>query len=183
MASKQPGCFGFASTYNVGSKVCQSCDFATECGVKAKETVEILRDKVNVDALIRLMQQEKTKKTQEKRVEAAKSVNPMIEKITANLPKHVARAATQLLSSGVNHRKSLIKGKNTLRGKSPKSMEVLFDLVIETQHATQKQLLKRLEDAGYQTATASSLASICLSAASSVGILKQTEGVYKLRGI
>jgi hypothetical protein len=50
---KAAGCFGAASVYSTDSTVCQACPAFAACGVKALETLESIRDFVDVRDLLK----------------------------------------------------------------------------------------------------------------------------------
>lgn len=182
MQFDQPGCFGFAASFNVRSKVCQGCDFKADCEVSAKRNLEEVAKSLNVDAVTQLMQQQPAVK-KPKAAETPKSVSPMREKILANMSAHVARAAGMILDTGLNHRLSLIKGINSMQGRKPSSVAILFDLLLAgpVTRTTYSEALQ--QQLGYTQATASSQASIGIAAVTGIGIAKDAgDGSIVIRG-
>ena len=41
--TRQPGCFGFATTYNADQEICQSCDFTKPCSEAAQKALQHLK--------------------------------------------------------------------------------------------------------------------------------------------
>lgn len=178
MQYEKPGCFGFASTFNIRSKVCQACSHKADCKSKAQIAISSIAERLNVDSVVKLMQEEAVKRAAVEKVEPKSKLNPLVEKLLKNQPVHVARAATMILVDGVNHRASLLKGVNSMKGKKPQSIDILFDLLIQgpVNRATYLNALK--ERAGYTQSTASSQASIGMSAVVAIGIAKEIEDGY-----
>lgn len=185
MQFERPGCFGFVASYNVKSAVCQACEFNQDCAATSKNSLSELAQKLNVDAVRRLMHNE-AKQTVAKKTKTNTPVqtsNPIRDKILAGMSAHVARAAGMILDAGVSHRASLLNGVNSMKGRKPASIEVLFDLLLQGPVTRVSYLEALQERLGYTHATASSQASIGLTAVTGIGIAKDAgDGSIIIRG-
>lgn len=186
MQYEQPGCFGFVASFNVKSQVCKACAFNQSCADQAKQSLSVLAKKLNVDAVSALMQQEQkeTKRALAKTAEEpVKQLSPVREKILAGMSAHAARAAGMILDAGGGHRTSLLNGVNSMKGRKPASIEVLFDLLIQGPVTRTSYLEAMQERLGYTHATASSQASIGMTAVTGIGIAKDAgDGSIVIRG-
>lgn len=189
MQFEKPGCFGFAVTYNVRSQVCQTCSYKEACAEAAKESIAQLSQIVGTDSLVKLMQEEAVKRKAAKREEKAQQaasnkpkLPEAVEALISSLPNHAARTARAMIQVGVNHRKSLLAGVNSMRGQKPATVEVLFDLLIAGPTTRQAfiEALKRAFD--YTNGTASSQASIVIAAVQKLGIILEQDGCFVVRG-
>lgn len=196
MQYEQPGCFGFVASFNAKSQVCRSCSFNKACAQKAEQGLSDLSRRLNVDAVKRLMQEEARASKQTVAKKAAVTANnsnnnnhsrkpasPMRERILSSMSAHVARAAGAVLDVGVSHRVLLLKGVNSMKGRKPASIELLFDLLLAGP-VTRTQYLEALQERfGYTHATASSQASIGITAIMGIGIAKDAgDGSIVIRG-
>lgn len=180
MRYDKPGCFGFAATYSVKSKVCQGCAFNEDCGKQAKSNLEQLSSHLNVGAVRQMMQ---VGGRQVAKSSAPKTSSTVLEKILSNMPAHVARAASMMVAAKVNHRASLLNGVNSMKGRKPAAIEVLFDLLLKgsVHRADYQAELKRRLD--YTDGTASSQASIGIAAVLGIGIAQEDgSGGIVIRG-
>jgi len=180
MKFNRPGCFGYVATFNAKSKVCQACDHKAACETKAKSSIEELGKRLNVDAVKRLMFAEKQKAAA---IAAQQKPTSMREKILSRMPAHVARTAGMILDVRVNHRMQLLQGVNSMRGRKPATISILFDLLIDGPVSRQRYIEALQGQLGYTSGTASSQASICMSAVVGIGIAKEAEeGRIVIRG-
>jgi len=188
MRFDKPGCFGFAATYNVRSQVCQSCSFKDDCAAAAKESVQALSGLIDTDSLVKLMHEEAIKKKVAKREQkkAEKASKPELPQkaldLLSGMPNHSARVAKAMLLVGINHRKSLLAGVNSMRGHKPATVEALFDLLIKgpVSRVALIEALKRGFE--YTDGTASSQASIIIAAVQRLGIILERDGCFVVRG-
>lgn len=183
MKFEKPGCFGFVATYNVKSKVCEGCGFNAACAEQAKKGLSELAEKLNVNAIKRLMQQEPAKSPPKKAVATTRELSTIEAKLLSRMSEHAARAARAMLDAGINHRVSLLSGTNSMKGRKPATISVLFDLLLAGP-VTRAQLIDAFkQELGYTHATASSQASICITATVGIGIAKESEeGSIVIRG-
>lgn len=180
MAYDRPGCFGFAATYNVKSKVCAQCSFKQPCAARAEASLKTIADQVNITGVLQLMH--------EKRVAARQVVNVTrslpVAAVTAlsKLPKHAAKIAEILIRSRINLRKILREGSNPLSSGKPATIAVLFDLMLEGE-VSRTQYIEALKTRlGHSDNTASSQASIGFAVVTGLGIAHQVRpGTVVLR--
>jgi len=180
MQFDQPGCFGFASTYNVKSKVCGQCQFSEQCSKTALAALQQLSATLNVDAVMK-MAHEKSRAPERRQNASKAELPPACQKILATMPKHVAKVAELLLRSGKNYRKALIDGRNLLDVR-PAPLSKLFDLMLQGGVDRQTYIDSLKADLGYTDGTAASQASIGYSVVIGLGIGKLNEGKLVIRG-
>lgn len=174
MRFDRPGCFGFATTYNAKSKVCEQCSFATDCSAKAKAALDVLADKLNVGAIEATLHGRQAA-TRRVPVESRPALPSVAQRALARMPKHAAKVAEGLLRSGINFRRYLAEGTNPLSAGKPPTMAVLFDLLLKGE-VSRKQYMEALQcRLGHSAQTASSQASIGCSVAMGLGIAVRTE--------
>lgn len=187
MQFEKPGCFGFAVTYNVRSQVCQACSYKEACAEAAKESLNQLSQVIDTDSLKKLMHEEAVKRKAAKREERAQQATKpklpeAVEALISSLPNHAARTARAMIQVGVNHRKSLLAGVNSMRGQKPATVEILFDLLIAGPTTRQAYIEALLRAFNYTNGTASSQASIVIAAVQKLGIILEQDGCFVVRG-
>lgn len=180
MTYNRPGCFGFAATYNVKSKVCSQCSFKTDCAERSETSLKAIADQVNIDGVLRLMH--------ERRAAARPVVTPTralpsaAASVLARLPKHAAKLAEILIRSRINLRKVLKQGSNPLPGGKPATIAVLFDLLLEGEVSRTQYVEALITRLGHSDNTASSQASIGFAVVTGLGIAHQSQpGTVALR--
>lgn len=181
MSYNHPGCFGFASTFNIKSQVCGQCEFAKDCETRSRASLEAIAQQVNVDSVLRSMHQRKAA--------MRKLVAPTVRllpdaavRALSRMPKHAAKIAEILIRSGVQPRKALISGRNPLPNGKPATIAILFDLLLEGE-VSRAQYIEALQvRLGHTDSTASSQASIGFAVVTGLGIATQTQpGTVVLR--
>lgn len=184
MQFERPGCFGFVASYNAKSAVCKACKVSQSCAAQAKRSLDELAQRLNVEAVRKLMQDEHKRPVAKTTTRlAANKPSPVRDKILAGMSAHVARTAGMILDVGVNHRVSLLKGVNSMKGRKPAPIEVLFDLLLKGPVTRQSYLEAIEQRLGYTRATASSQASIGITAVTGIGIAKDAgDGSIVIRG-
>lgn len=183
MQPNLPGCFGFAATYNVKSKTCQSCEYANDCEPKARANLEALRQVLEVDSVIRLMHQQRAIKTVETTLAIDSALPEVARKLIERLPSNAQRTAAMLLRANINYRKSLEAGINPIAGRKPVAIAVLFDLLIAGPVSRSAYLQALKEKLSHSPATAASQASIGFAVATGLGIAAMKGDSLEIRRV
>lgn len=166
----KPGCFGFAATYSVKSPTCEACNEKQGCAERARQSLEKLAQVINVDAALKNMHAVQRVARAERKLNKPKpSLPEAIQKRLEALPRNTARVGEVLFAKGIDYRSALEKGLNPIRNDSPKSISLLFDLLIEGP-VTRNQYLMALKNEGQSAATAASQATIGFTLVTKFGI-------------
>lgn len=170
MRPNLPGCYGFAATYNIKSKTCQSCEFAAGCETEARANLESLRQLLDVDSVIKLMHQQQVVTKSSETAAVDDKLPEVARKLIDRLPSNAQRTAAILLRANINYRKSLEAGVNPIAGRKPVAIAVLFDLLIAGPVSRSAYLQALKEKLSHSPATAASQASIGFAVATGLGI-------------
>jgi hypothetical protein len=182
MRFDRPGCFGFASTFNKRSQVCQECSVATGCENAALSALHTISELVNIDSVIKLMHTAKA--AERKKVVVVKDPIPEVfQKRLSRMSAHAVKIAEPMARSLINYRKILLEKRNPLDSGKPVIICVLFDLLLHGPVTRQGYIDALQTVLGHSDSTAASQASIGFSVVVGLGIAHQLEdGVIQIRG-
>lgn len=168
MAYERPGCFGHAVTFNKNSPACKDCDEMEPCAKQALLRLEELRSVMNVDAIVRMAHSHKAKEVPQIRFDS--DLPEAARKLIAMLPENAQRVAATLVRTKLNYRKLLLSGMNPIANRSPLSISVLFDMLIQGDVSKDDYLLLLKEKLGHSPSVAIDQASIAYAVVTGLGI-------------
>jgi hypothetical protein len=133
-----PGCFGMGMVYQPGTQVCDTCQFAAECGPLSATRIEEVRVQLGIKPIAK---------------PAPKPASP----IEAMLPKKVSALVAQIQGAGLMVAKNLHEGRNPFSDR-PRFLKITCHLLLRNPLGVHRNLLKyafqKTLDHAEQTASA-----------------------------
>lgn len=207
-----PGCFGSPSVFSVDSAVCRSCSSGAECQPKAHETLERIKNSVDVrDLLVRhekikaavaaknprphpgnpiswrelSIKDDKPVARSTERVKTEYEVSEVEMALLSKCPESVQKVAIDIVKKGykVNFVAALNQRKNPFAGYSLNFIEIAGDLLLQGSFSREDYTERLQRITKAQEASCRSKVSIGIAVLKALMLIESIENGFKVRGV